>query len=146
MFIPMFGKEAFVTAKSFEILRLAGARKGHRRGYPLMQRFHKPGDENRSVVIVQPTDNQGWLTSCSMDEACSFLNLFPADLMHAEACPAPPSVSKSDAVVPKENSDKSAIWMIKREQSRSPSSLPDSSSHSFAAANRSRPTISKRAI
>lgn len=65
--------------------------------HPLMQRFHKPGDEKRSVVIVQPTDYEGWLTSRSMDEARSFLNLFPADLMHAEACPGPPRVSKSAA-------------------------------------------------
>ncbi|WP_322050567.1 SOS response-associated peptidase [Paraburkholderia bannensis] len=74
--------------------------------HPLMQRFHKPGDEKRSVVIVRPTDYEGWLTSRSMDEARSFLNLFPADLMHAEACPAPPRVSKSSTVASNEEAGK----------------------------------------
>lgn len=63
----------------------------------LMRRFHKPGDEKRSVVIVRPADYEGWLDSRSMDEARSFLNLFPAELMHAEPCPAPPRVLKKSA-------------------------------------------------
>ena len=55
-----------------------------------MKRFHKPGDEKRSVVIVPPAEYEGWLASKSMDEARSFLNLFPADLMQAAPFPAPP--------------------------------------------------------
>jgi putative SOS response-associated peptidase YedK len=58
--------------------------------HALMRRFHKPGDEKRSVVIVRPSDYEGWLGSRSMDEARSFLNLFPAELTHAEPYPAPP--------------------------------------------------------
>ncbi|MEM5402252.1 SOS response-associated peptidase [Paraburkholderia unamae] len=69
--------------------------------HPLMKRFHKPGDEKRSVVIVRPTDYENWLSSRSTDEARSLLNLFPAELMHAEAYPAPPRVSKSNAAAPK---------------------------------------------
>ncbi|WP_434660780.1 SOS response-associated peptidase family protein [Paraburkholderia sp. A3BS-1L] len=69
--------------------------------HPLMRRFHKPGDEKRSVVIVRPTDYEGWLGSRSTDEARSFLNLFPVERMHAEACPAPPRASKSSRVAPK---------------------------------------------
>lgn len=57
--------------------------------HPLMSRFHKPGDEKRSVVIVPPAEYEGWLGSRSMDEARSFLNLFPAKEMSAEAFPAP---------------------------------------------------------
>ncbi|WP_322051862.1 SOS response-associated peptidase [Paraburkholderia bannensis] len=74
--------------------------------HPLMQRFHKPGDEKRSVVIVRPADYANWLASRSMDKARSFLNLFPADLTHAEACPAPPRISKSAAAAPTEDADK----------------------------------------
>ncbi|OBR53132.1 SOS response-associated peptidase [Paraburkholderia tropica] len=74
--------------------------------HPLMRRFHKPGDEKRSVVIVRPADYESWLTSRSMDEARSFLNLFPSGLMHAEACPAPPRASKSTAAAPKEEAEK----------------------------------------
>ncbi|MCP3713348.1 SOS response-associated peptidase [Paraburkholderia sp. CNPSo 3274] len=63
--------------------------------HSLMKRFHKPGDEKRSVVIVRSTDYENWLHSSSTDEARSFLNLFPADLMKAEAWPAPPRGPKS---------------------------------------------------
>ncbi|CAG9217868.1 Abasic site processing protein [Paraburkholderia tropica] len=74
--------------------------------HPLMRRFHKPGDEKRSVVIVRPADYENWLTSRTMDEARSCPNLLPADLMHAEACPAPPRVQKSYAAAPKEDAEK----------------------------------------
>lgn len=65
--------------------------------HPLMRRFHKPGAEKRSVVIVRPDDYEGWLQSRSMDEARSFLNLYPADAMHAEPDPAPPRKAKDAA-------------------------------------------------
>ncbi|MEM5329553.1 SOS response-associated peptidase family protein [Paraburkholderia sp. JHI2823] len=74
--------------------------------HPLMRRFHKPGDEKRSVVIVRPTDYEGWLNSRSTDEARSFLNLFPAELMHAEACPAPPRALKSSTTASKAEAEK----------------------------------------
>ncbi|WP_321782936.1 SOS response-associated peptidase [Paraburkholderia sp. J94] len=35
--------------------------------HPLMKRFHKPGDEKRSVVIVPPSEYEGWLSNRSMD-------------------------------------------------------------------------------
>jgi hypothetical protein len=31
--------------------------------HPLMKRFHKSGDEKRSVVIVSPSEYEGWLSS-----------------------------------------------------------------------------------
>ncbi|TDG23429.1 hypothetical protein EYW47_14795 [Paraburkholderia silviterrae] len=62
--------------------------------HPLMSRFHKPDDEKRSVVILPAAEYESWLASTSMDEARSFLNLFPANKMHAEACPAPPRAAK----------------------------------------------------
>ncbi|WP_313063646.1 SOS response-associated peptidase family protein [Paraburkholderia sp. LEh10] len=37
--------------------------------HPLMKRFHKPGDEKRSVVIVPPTEYADWLSCRSVDEA-----------------------------------------------------------------------------
>ena len=58
--------------------------------HPLMKRFHKPGDEKRSVVIVPPADYDNWLASRSTDEARSFLNLYPVEGMAAEPDPAPP--------------------------------------------------------
>jgi putative SOS response-associated peptidase YedK len=63
--------------------------------HPLMKRFHKPGDEKRSVVIVPPAEYENWLASRSTDEARSFLNLYPAEGMRAEADPAPPRTAKA---------------------------------------------------
>jgi hypothetical protein len=64
--------------------------------HPLMSRFHKPGDEKRSVVIVPPTGYADWLACKSADEARSFLQLYPAEGMHAEAFPLPRRKPKSE--------------------------------------------------
>ncbi|BCG05528.1 DUF159 family protein (plasmid) [Paraburkholderia sp. PGU19] len=58
--------------------------------HPLMRRFHKPADEKRSVVIVPPSGYADWLSCRSADEARSFLQLYPAEAMHAEPYPLPP--------------------------------------------------------
>jgi putative SOS response-associated peptidase YedK len=57
--------------------------------HPLMNRFHKPGDEKRSVVILPASEYENWLACKSTDEARSFLQLYPADRMHAEPYPLP---------------------------------------------------------
>ncbi|WP_321941622.1 SOS response-associated peptidase [Paraburkholderia tropica] len=62
--------------------------------HPLMRRFHKPGAEKRSVVIVRPGDYDDWLESRSTDEARSFLKLYPADAMCAESFPVPRKIDK----------------------------------------------------
>lgn len=63
--------------------------------HPLMKRFHRPGDEKRSVVVLRPEEYGDWLGARSPDEARSFLNLFPATDMHAEAYPLPPRAPKA---------------------------------------------------
>ncbi|HKT97933.1 MAG TPA: SOS response-associated peptidase family protein [Paraburkholderia sp.] len=65
--------------------------------HPLMNRFHKPGDEKRSVVILPTSEYDNWLSAGSTDEARTFLNLYPADAMFAEAAPAPPRKPKAKA-------------------------------------------------
>ncbi|MEX3932529.1 SOS response-associated peptidase family protein [Paraburkholderia phymatum] len=65
--------------------------------HSLMNRFHKPGDEKRSVVIVPPTEYGDWLYCRSTDEARSFLNLYPAEAMHAEPFPLPPRKPKQQS-------------------------------------------------
>ena len=57
--------------------------------HPLMNRFHKPGDEKRSVVIVPTTEHANWLSCKSADEARALLQLYPVEAMHAEADPLP---------------------------------------------------------
>lgn len=74
--------------------------------HPLMNRFHKPGDEKRSVVIVPPSDYAGWLATQSIDEARSFLNLYPAEGMRAEPFPLPP---RKRAVKPADDEQQTLI-------------------------------------
>jgi putative SOS response-associated peptidase YedK len=64
-------------------------------GHPLMQRFHKPGAEKRSVVILRPEEYKNWLNCRSTDEARTFLNLFPADEMTSAPAQLKPRVAPS---------------------------------------------------
>ena len=52
--------------------------------HPLMRRFHKPGDEKRSLVILHKNDYDVWLNCRSPELARSLLQLYPAELMHAQ--------------------------------------------------------------
>jgi putative SOS response-associated peptidase YedK len=53
-------------------------------GHPVMQRFHRPEDEKRMVVILRPEDYEGWLT-CRPVEAKGYLRRYEGPL---EASPA----------------------------------------------------------
>ena len=56
-------------------------------GDPVMQRFHKPEDEKRSVVIL-PDERWGdWLRAKSEEEARTMLTIYPADALSVEAAP-----------------------------------------------------------
>ena len=46
--------------------------------HPLMQQFHKPGEEKRMVVILAPQHYQDWLAS-SPAEALGFLRAWPTE-------------------------------------------------------------------
>jgi putative SOS response-associated peptidase YedK len=65
--------------------------------HPLMRRFHKLGDEKRSVVIVPPDAYDDWLSCRNTDEARSFLNVILADRMYAQPYPLPPRKQPRDA-------------------------------------------------
>ena len=54
--------------------------------HALMKRFHKPGEEKRMVVILDPADYDAWL-ECPVERARDFLKAYPADHMAAEAAP-----------------------------------------------------------
>ncbi|MEF3064565.1 SOS response-associated peptidase family protein [Pandoraea apista] len=55
--------------------------------HPLMKRFHKPGSEKRSVVIIKPAAYDDWLGARSIDEARSFVTLPDAQTMAAGPAP-----------------------------------------------------------
>lgn len=55
--------------------------------HPVMEHFHKPGDEKRSVVVIKPDDYESWLKCKDPEVARSFLNLYPAELLQAGSAP-----------------------------------------------------------
>ena len=64
--------------------------------HPLLKRFHKPEDEKRMVVILNPGDYAQWL-SCSVEEAKAFLKPWAGELL-AEPLPLPPRAPKASSV------------------------------------------------
>lgn len=56
-------------------------------GHDLMERFHRPGDEKRSLVIIPESHYDDWLNCSHPEIAHTFMSLFPAELMVAEPAP-----------------------------------------------------------
>ena len=52
--------------------------------HPFMNRYHKPGDEKRMVVILDEADYGAWL-SARPSHAREFLRQFPAENLSAAA-------------------------------------------------------------
>jgi putative SOS response-associated peptidase YedK len=48
--------------------------------HPVMKRFHKPGEEKRMVVILDPADHDEWL-ACAVHEAPSFFKSWTGELL-----------------------------------------------------------------
>jgi putative SOS response-associated peptidase YedK len=66
-------------------------------GHPLMSRFHKPGDEKRSVVVLPSTQYDEWISCGKPELARTFFRLPPAEAMSAEADPLPPRSKATNA-------------------------------------------------
>ena len=66
--------------------------------HPLMRRFHKPGEEKRSMVILHKNDYDVWLGGSSLLQARALLQLYPAEKMHAEVLAKAPSSSDSKQI------------------------------------------------
>jgi len=58
-----------------------------------MNHFHKPGDEKRMPVIIEPTNYLNWLTT-SAETAAQFFRPFAPDLMTAKPEPLAPRSAK----------------------------------------------------
>lgn len=62
--------------------------------HPLMQRFHKPDDEKRMLVIVPPDQYQLWLDA-DLEQAQAMLQPWPASQLQAQVAPrSPPGKAK----------------------------------------------------
>jgi putative SOS response-associated peptidase YedK len=57
-------------------------------GHPLMQRFHKPNDEKRMLVILRPDQYDQWL-ACPVEDAPDFFTRYPTDRLVARPAPKP---------------------------------------------------------
>jgi len=55
--------------------------------HPLMRRFHKPGDEKRSVVVLDDDDWDQWLEAKNERDVRAMLRLFDPELMTAKEDP-----------------------------------------------------------
>lgn len=64
--------------------------------HPLMNRFHAPEDEKRSVVIVSPESYHAWLGCQSEKEARELLHSFDPAAFTAEASPKPPRTTTAE--------------------------------------------------
>lgn len=62
--------------------------------HTLMSRFHKPGEEKRSVVILPHDDWHAWLTCRDPELARTFLRLYPAEKLVATPAPLPPRTAQ----------------------------------------------------
>jgi putative SOS response-associated peptidase YedK len=81
-------------------------------GDQLMQRFHKPDDEKRMVVILEPEQFDLWL-HCDADEAPEFFQRYPADRLVTAPSPKPSKASAAPKVkaTPKAKSaDQSSLF------------------------------------
>lgn len=62
--------------------------------HPLMRRFHRPEDEKRMVVVLEPADYDRWL-DCPVPDMMAMMTRYPAELLTAEPAPTPARVKKS---------------------------------------------------
>jgi len=67
-------------------------------GHPLMQRFHRPGDEKRMVALLEPQQILPWLHALPK-EAPAFLQPWPAEKLQAEPAPKAPAAKDKPARV-----------------------------------------------
>lgn len=63
--------------------------------HPLMRQFHKPGEEKRMLVLLEPDQYQGWLEGALVNDPAVY-QPYPADRLIAAADPLPPRGKKKD--------------------------------------------------
>lgn len=58
--------------------------------HEVMKRFHRVGDEKRSLVVIPPNEYDSWLNCKDPELARTFMSLYPSELMD---CAPTPKVS-----------------------------------------------------
>ncbi len=64
--------------------------------HPLMQRFHKPNDEKRMLVMLEPDAYTSWLHA-DAESVRSFFTPYPAEQLDAVTAPRAPALRKASA-------------------------------------------------
>ena len=64
--------------------------------HPLMARFHKPGEEKRMPVMLEPQQYQGWLEGALVNDPALY-RPYPADQLLAQADPLAPRAKAKPA-------------------------------------------------
>jgi len=72
--------------------------------HPVMNQFHRPGDEKRMPVIVDRSDYEAWLGATPID-AVQLLRHYPAELMSSEPEPMAPRAKRMPPDKPKAKSE-----------------------------------------
>lgn len=65
-------------------------------GHTVMSRFHKPGDEKRMLVLLDPEQYQPWLEGALVNDARVY-QPYPAEKLVTEAAPLPPRTKAKEA-------------------------------------------------
>ena len=78
--------ERFIDKETGEIIFSFSMLTINAEGHPVMQHFHKPEDEKRSIVVLNEVNFLPWMQA-NHDEARSLLQLVPSGFLTSEAAP-----------------------------------------------------------
>jgi putative SOS response-associated peptidase YedK len=78
--------ERFIDKETGEIIFSFSMLTINADGHPVMQHFHKPEDEKRSIVVLNEVNYLPWLHA-NHNEAKSLLQLAPSGFLMSESAP-----------------------------------------------------------
>ncbi len=79
--------------------------------HPVMNRFHAPGDEKRSVVLLEPDAIDAWLAA-DHDQARALLRAFDPSRVRTFSAPRPPRKAKPAAGSPPAADDRHSPGLL----------------------------------
>jgi putative SOS response-associated peptidase YedK len=78
--------ERFIDAETGEVIFSFSMLTVNADGHSIMQHFHKPDDEKRSIIVLHETDYQSWLNA-GHTQARELLQVAPDGFLTSEAAP-----------------------------------------------------------
>ena len=77
--------------------------------HPLMKRFHRPEDEKRTLILLEPSQYRQWLTA-TPESVANFLQPYPAERLVAEPAPRVSRVRSKPPKATPRSSDPPSLW------------------------------------